>query len=328
MELILADHDGRQIRELMDVDFDAELNGGDRTFEISMPSSEWSNDLTYGNRIFVPGTEIGGIIGMIITETETDSVSIIGDTWRGRMEQRIIVPPVGQDYYSVSGELNKILKDMIEPIFGWAYIVSNESTGVTIEDYSFDRFCTLRSGIEKMLKSVGYRLDISYRVGSPNECGYVFISAKPIVDHSDRIELSQDSQLNFRMEDKRNGVNHLIAGGKGELQERNVIDLYVQKDGSIGKNQFYKGIDCIEYFYENTSSETEEMEAKAIEKLKELMNIQAFDMDVEALGIDVKIGDIVGGRDYITGMSMKKPVENIVVTIRKGVISKDYKLEG
>ena len=244
------------------------------------------------------------------------------------MEQRIIVPPVGQDYYSVSGELNKILKDMIEPIFGWAYIVSNESTGVTIEDYSFDRFCTLRSGIEKMLKSVGYRLDISYRVGSPNECGYVFISAKPIVDHSDRIELSQDSQLNFRMEDKRNGVNHLIAGGKGELQERNVIDLYVQKDGSIGKNQFYKGIDCIEYFYENTSSETEEMEAKAIEKLKELMNIQAFDMDVEALGIDVKIGDIVGGRDYITGMSMKKPVENIVVTIRKGVISKDYKLEG
>ena len=44
--------------------------------------------------------------------------------------------------------------------------------------------------------------------------------------------------------------------------------------------------------------------------------------------IDVDIGDIVGGRDYVTGMVMAKPVENKIYTEENGEISKDYTLEG
>ena len=40
-------------------------------------------------------------------------------------------------------------------------------------------------------------------------------------------------------------------------------------------------------------------------------------MDVAKLGIDVGIGDIVGGRDYLTRIYMAKPVENIVYEIIK-----------
>ena len=146
--------------------------------------------------------------------------------------------------------------------------------------------------------------------------------------YSEEIELSQDSRLNFRMKDKRNGVNHLVVGGKGEMQDRNVLHLYVQEDGSIGKTQYYFGIDEIAEFYENTSTDTEDLESKAIERLQSIMNKQNFEMDVEKLGIDVAIGDIIGGRDYRTGMSMKKPLENIVVKISEGTIEKEYKLEG
>ena len=46
------------------------------------------------------------------------------------------------------------------------------------------------------------------------------------------------------------------------------------------------------------------------------------------LGIDVAIGDVIGGRDYLTGMTMKKSVGNIVYSVTNGVISKEYKLEG
>ena len=53
-----------------------------------------------------------------------------------------------------------------------------------------------------------------------------------------------------------------------------------------------------------------------------------FGMDVEKLGIDVGIGDIIGGRDYLTGMYGAKPVENITCSITAGVISKEYELEG
>ena len=179
-----------------------------------------------------------------------------------------------------------------------------------------------------MLKTVGYRLHIVYNMGEPNGTGWVEVSAVPIVDYSDEIELSQDSQLDFTLTDKQDGVNHLIVGGKGDMQDRNVFHLYVQEDGTIGSTKYYTGLDEIEYFYENTSTDTTDLEAKAVEKLQELMNTKTFKMDVEQLGIDVEIGDIVGGRDYRTGMSMKKPVENIVFKITGGIVSKEYKLEG
>ena len=135
-------------------------------------------------------------------------------------------------------------------------------------------------------------------------------------------------RLNYTMDDKRNGVNHLIVTGKGELQDRKVFHLYVQKDGSVGKKQYYTGLEEITAVYENTSTETEDLEEKAIERLQELMNTKTFKMDVAKLGIHVEIGDIVGGRDYLTGMYMSKPVENIIYEIIDDVESITYKLEG
>ena len=70
------------------------------------------------------------------------------------------------------------------------------------------------------------------------------------------------------------------------------------------------------------------MEGQSIDKLTELMSKKKFGMDVEKLNINVGIGDIVGGRDYLTGMYGAKPVENITCSITAGVMSKEYELEG
>ena len=42
----------------------------------------------------------------------------------------------------------------------------------------------------------------------------------------------------------------------------------------------------------------------------------------------IHAGDIVGGRDYLTGMYGAKPIENIIYSITGGVASKAYELEG
>lgn len=55
---------------------------------------------------------------------------------------------------------------------------------------------------------------------------------------------------------------------------------------------------------------------------------KTFQMDVAKMGMDVEIGDIVGGRDYLTGMYMAKPVENIIYEIINDTELKTYKLEG
>lgn len=326
-EIIVTDKDGRQIKPLLRASLDMELNSGDRDFVITIPLTEWDKRIIPGDRIFVQDTEIGGILGTPIVCSNVNAISIKGYTWRGRLERKIIVPPNGQGHYSVSGELNDVLRNLIEPRFGGVIIVPQIDTGVSVT-YQFERFDNVLDGCTKMLKTVGHKIKITYNMGEPNGTGWVEVSAVPIVDYSEEIELSQDSKLIFTMTDKQDGVTHLIAGGKGDMQDRNILHFYAQADGSVGKTQYYTGIDEIEYFYENTSADTEDFETKAIEKLEELMNKKTFEMDVEQLGIDVEIGDIVGGRDYRTGMSMKKPLENIVIKISGGKISKEYKLEG
>ena len=322
----LADSNLRELGAMKDANLTVDLNGK-RNFSLQIARSYWRPELTFSSLIYMLGTEYGGIIGEVLTDTTLDYVELKGLSWRGRLAKKIIQPPAGSDYKVVSGELHTVMKALIEPEFDGLFVVSQEDTGVTVSNYQFDRYCTLYDGLFKMLKSKGYRLQLSFR-REQGEPGYLFVEAVPIVDYSSRIELSRDCKLNYTMDDKRDGVNHLIVTGKGELQDRNVLHLYVQKNGSIGKTQYYTGLQEIGEVYENTSTETDELEETSRKKLQELMNKKTFKMDVAALGIDVNIGDIVGGRDYLTGMYMAKPVENITYELIDDVESKTYKLEG
>lgn len=312
---------------LLDVYIDIDLNGT-RDFELSIHRDSWSSIYEYGSFILSPGTEIGGRIGRIYSDTAFDVIKVCGKTWRGMLDAKVIEPPAGQDYRKVSGELNAVLRSLIEQEFGFLFVVSRSDTGITVSNYQFDRYCTLLEGVEKMLRSKGYRLQITY-IEVNKEPGYVEIQAVPIVDYSSTIELSQDSGLEFQLNDICNGYNHMIIAGKGELSDRNVIHLYAWPDGSIRKTQYYTGIDEITYLYENTSTETSEVEEKATETFRKIMNRQEFGMNTAALNLDVSIGDIIGGRDYLTGIYMSKPVSNIIYTTNSdGDTDIEYQLEG
>lgn len=326
-QLILADQNLKDIAPVMDAEIDIAI-GEENDYEIKIPRDEWRSEYTFGNVFYVKDTEYGGIIGEVDTSTAEDTISLLGRTWRGMLDKKIIRPPTGQDYKRVSGELNAVLGELITEQFDDYFVVSQDDTGVSLTNYQFDRYCTLLSGINKMLKSVGYRLKIRYVQQERGQPGYVELSSAPIVDYSEQIELSQDSQLNFTFKNVKNGVNHLICLGKGELQERQVIDLYVQEDGSIGKEPYYTGIREIAATYEDTSSETDELEEKGREKLLELMNSTSFAMDVESLDMDVEVGDIIGGRDYLTGMYAKKPIVKKIYRVEDGKTSLEYEIEG
>ena len=221
-----------------------------------------------------------------------------------------------------------MLNTLVTEQFNDYFVVSQADTGVTVTNYQFDRYCTLLAGITKMLKSVGHKLHIEYIQQERGRPGYVELSAVPIADYSEQIELSQDSRLNFVFEETKNGVNHLICLGKGDLQDRQVIDLYVGQNGSIGTTQYYTGIQEIAEVYENASAETDELEGKGRERLQEIMNSTTFSMDVESLDMEVEIGDIIGGRDYVTGMYAAKPIAKKIYKVSGGTASLEYEIEG
>ncbi len=136
------------------------------------------------------------------------------------------------------------------------------------------------------------------------------------------------NKMNFTMESKRDGVNHMIVAGKGELQDRNVFHLYLQKDGTYGTTPYYTGINEIAEVYENTSAEENELRTNAEKRFTEVGNKQSFGMDIAQLRENVDIGDIVGGIDNLTKMHVSEPIYNVVLEIIDGVVTKKYSLEG
>ena len=327
-QLILADQNLRDIKPVMDAGIDFAVGSDENDYEIKIRRDRWDERYVYGNIFYIKNTEFGGIIGRKKINTAEDTISLYGRTWRGMLDKKIIRPPAGQDYRKVSGELNSVLNTLVAEEFDDYFVVSQNNTGVSVTTFQFDRYCTLLAGITKMLKSIGYKLHIEYIQQERGQPGYVELSAVPIVDYSDTKELSQDSRLNFVFDETKNGVNHLICLGKGELQDRQVIDLYVGQNGSIGTMQYYTGIQEVAETYEDTSSESDELEEKGREKLQELMNSTSFSMDVESLGMEVEIGDIIGGRDYVTGMYAAKPIAKKIYKVEGGKTSLEYEIEG
>ena len=100
---------------------------------------------------------------------------------------------------------------------------------------------------------------------------------------------------------------------------------YVDASGNIGNTQYYFGLDEItdKLDYPNAES-LEELINKGIERLKELANSSSVEVNVE--GMDFELGDIVAGRERITGLYVSKPITQKIVRIENGTAKIEYKV--
>lgn len=325
--LILANKDTGDIGYIDDfcvADFD--LNK-DRTFSCKVARCNYDSTMGYGAFLYIEGTECGGYVERIITSTALDYIELKGFTCRGKLDSKIIEPPSGESHRIVSGDVYDIMRYIVNQEYDGLIMVKEGLLGKRLNDFRLDRYCTVLEGIQKMLDQFDMKLVIEI-ISDDEPIPHFELSAAPIVDYSEEIELSNDSDLVFTMDDNRMGVNHIVALGKGEGVDRKVIHRYADEKGNISGKQTFFGNDEITYKYDFSSCEDADLQRETDKKLQELMNSQKMSMDVERLGIDVHIGDIVGGRDYLTGISNKKAVENIIYSITNGVFSKTYRLEG
>ena len=205
--------------------------------------------------------------------------------------------------------------------------MSEELSGITVSG-QFNRYTTFLDGMNKLLESSSARLQIQAVQGGTGETFRVEVSAVPITDYSAEIEYSQDNKIDLTIRDYRRGINHLICLGTGELTDRMVRHLYVQSDGSIGTVRYYTGLDerTAVYDYPNAEDENELLESGK-EQLQELASYQKLELSVSD-ELDLAIGDIIAGRDRLTGLYLKKPIVNKVLKIKKGKETISYKVEG
>ena len=280
--LIVADENGKELRVLLFDTYDFEVGHDSNDFQVVIKREEYEK-IPAKARIYIPGTELGGLFRQLETNTEQGIICPGGITWRGMMTKKIIRPAVGADYATDSGELNAIIKARVEAEFPGLFIGVNESTGETV-NWQYERYCTLESGLKKLLQSVGYRLDLQYSQADKA----VVAQAVPIVDYSDSIEFSSDLRANYQMQQQGDGVNV-------EIDHILVLDLHKV-----------------------------DLDSRDSPLFVDIEDVFEIGVDPE---IEVSIGDIVGGRDYLSGMTMKAPVWSKIIKYSAGEISIEYKLE-
>lgn len=327
IEFIVANKYGEELGYMReDIEMDMDL-GDTNDFELCMDIGDWDKaKYWYDNRIFVPNTEYGGLIEEVHVNTRSGTIKFCGYTWRGLLTQKVVEPPSGTDHLILNGELNKVIRELIGERFDALFVIPNIDSGVELVNWQVDRYVTLYDAINKFLEEKSCRLKIEYREPEDNEYGYVMIQAVPVVDYSDELEYSQDSRVDFQICDYRRGVNHLVCAGTGQNEERVVLHLYVQEDGSIGKTQYYFGLDERAEVYDFSSADAEKLEEDGTKRLRELQNYKSIEVAVDDM--DLEIGDIIGGHESITGTELKKPVIGKILKMQARKVTIEYEVKG
>lgn len=298
-------------------------------FDLSYGASENNFELTIGANeptletdacIYIEGTEYGGVVGGIKSSTFGETITYKGRTWHGIMNSKVIEPDTGENYLIVSGDANEVLSFLIARLgLSELFVVAGNKSGVNISSYKFHRYCKGYDGVADMLADNGGKLKIAWKDRS------VHLSAEPISDYTDN-PFDGDVAV-LTVEQNKDKVNHLICLGKGELADREVTHLYSDQLGRIGEVQYYFGLDEIVEIYENTN--TEDLRSDGEKRFAELRNNDKAEiklLETEALSYD--IGDIVGAKEYRSGVSVSTAITQKIVKINNGVISTEYKTGG
>ena len=316
MDLIYMDKNGIEKGVLRNYSLDLDC-GDTNDFQIAV--GIYNNVLSHTDRFYIENTEYGGIIDSVKSDTRNSKIYYSGRTWRGILSKKIIRPLPGDDYYIVSGEANEIIAELIDYVDLNNLFVVPGTTDIIINTYRFNRYTDVLSGLTAMLKTANARLKIRYRNG------FVELGAEPVIDYSGEIELSQEGKINFIAQDNRGGVNHLICLGSGELSARQLVDLYVDENGNIGSTQYYFGIDEITAVFDYPNAESlQELTEHGIRRLQELMNNQSVEVNVEDM--ELELGDIIAGREKVTGLYVSRPITQKIVRINNGIVKIEYKV--
>lgn len=319
MDLIYTDVDRKDVGVLKDFAFDLAFGSDENDFEISL---DRNNHCCKANcLVYIEGTEYGGIIDKVNVITKEDKLTYKGRTWHGMLASKVIEPDKGSAYLTVSGDAHKVIGDIIARIgLSDLFTVSEEFSGLAINNYSFDRYTDAYLGLRKMLASVSGKLKLTFKDDK------VILSALPIVDYSKDEQFDVD-QVELEVEKTFNSTNHMICLGSGELVSRQVVHLYVDANGKISETQTFTGLQEVTDVYDYPNAESlDELKKGGRERLREQTNGDKMQLNFVSEEIVCDIGDIVGITEVVTDTNASATITKKIVTISQGTVNIQYKV--
>lgn len=322
-EIILLDANLHEISSV-DVDIDCEVGVGESAtndFELSNATIQQLD----AKGFYLPDSEIGGLFEYTKMTSESNVKIFKGHSWRGLMQDALILPPSGSDYRIVSGNVQTIIAGLLENALGGFFEVPEDAEEITITSYQFPLYCTLADGIEGMLESIGCRMHIFAKKLVQGGAVHVFVEAVPAETVSG--SFNDDSELPLIYEEDLMGINHLLCAGQGELQNRMKVDLYLDENGNVSETQYYTGFNERTAFYDFSSAESrKDLVDNGKKRLLELANSRKLSIQSMS-NLELTIGDLVTAI-FPDGSSMTKPIVKKIYSINGGILTTQISVKG
>ena len=270
---------------------------------------------------YIEGTEYGGMIEWDKTSSATEKMTLKGWTWRGLLTQDIIIPPPGHDYRIGSGDANDILRNMLASVLGGFFTVPETASGCTITNYQFPLYINVLDGLMGMLDGSGYKLSIHADKPAEGEAVKVTVEAVPVNQIVGTA--NEDSPYTVEITNNRMGINHLVCMGKGELQNRQRWDLFIEERGNVGPFPYYTGFAERTAYYDYGNAESlDDLKKHGIERLLSIASSRI--VQIRANGNhDAEVGDVV--QASLGGEVITTPIVKKIVKVKDGVPSIEYK---
>lgn len=259
--------------------------------------------------IYLPGTELGGIIRGPGSKGDGRSVQRVyaGTTWAGICDEHLLCPDAGLSHITVGGNFADIVDSLIVREGLGEIFEADRAESIVIPSMQLERHCTLYKGLRDICRAINCRPTFKRDSGVKTKIGCV--SRNSVVSDGTNATGGFTIQRLYP-------VNHLVCLGKGEGVDRITVHLFANQFGAVSYTQTLFGLDEVELKYDFSTAERDDLIERGFEKLKDLQKFIAVDVKAPDAG-KYGIGDSFGILDKFTGDSVSALVEQIDVVVEK-----------
>lgn len=310
-------------------DFGFDLSYGigkdpDNDFELELPDVHM---LDGDCAVYVQGTSYGGVVDEVGFDISTGTLRWRGRTWQGILQHRVLRPPSGSDYLTVSCTVAEAVQAVLDNSGDLHPSAMPMRVGTCPEvtiTYRFNRYVTAWAGLLAMLKTVGLRP--TFAVVRDASLSYVELGATAIRDVGGEVD---SDLIQFNGARQYRTTEHLVAGGQGDLAARTIVDLYAHR-GTGGWSVDQSSTDAthpfgevIEFYDYPSADDSAELVKEGSERLLEYQSDGEMSVELDpSLGVDA--GDVVTAYEARLGISMSVTVEGVICKVRDGIMSVSY----
>lgn len=315
----MADGAGKTLFPLADFELDMDSGWGDgvdNTFDLivrdasaPLPEAAW--------RVYADGTEMGGRVERFELKTGRSSSELhwTGSTWSGVLAKRLLWPDAGQDYLTLAGDANAVLRQAVARLgLGSFFSVPEGDAGVAVSYRCSRETPDAWTSLRLALRSAGLRLDAKW------VDGVCRLQAAKVTDWRGRV----DSDLvDFDLSSDLLVTNHLKAAGKGDLASRQVVDVYADSKGNVGTSKAMAGVFELEEYYDANNSEGDDLRDQAVSRLKDMQAEGGVKVTVGE-GVEFGLGDVVEARHYSPNVTVSVEISSRVTTATGAGVAVTY----